>query len=442
MPATDKTLLRQMKEAYHIGMLLKMGPAGASALELSLQAYADRKLFQVGIYSDDHWKTIMNFLRINTPECVHAVQQLIEDNGNVIANVPTEIHHLYLDLMNVVDLTKMAATCKFYHEVANDKITRWMNSFFETRDIKWDEFRFAMLHTEVILSGMAVNHLIFPGESARTLVQSNKIECYLTNETLSTFRQYLDVATNYRWVTNVDNPRHMISKSVIYKHKTPHAYPFKIFLNVCEDNDPEAAVVRQQFTANANWISANGLMVLDTELTLSGFSLPVRESISLDTPGDLETLRRKSLELSDNGIQLLTYHDPLFTEPSKATDSRHGQEGNDVHANRTSKQTLFDIGDVGTEYPGDQWKGRCSGNPTCPSKMRNTEDGSSFFAAFQKPVLGLEARYGGQQIGLAWSLGNTGCDGVAPSECFATSYKISREGREDRPTRKPYHLAE
>ncbi|KAJ7047098.1 hypothetical protein C8F04DRAFT_1172851 [Mycena alexandri] len=291
--------------------------------------------------------------------------------------------------MNVRDLITVGRSCKFFHKEANAKIEREMVAFFKLRDLKWDEIRFMLAHTDSFITGLSATQAAFMSDY-RGYGEAKKLDIFAPDNKCKDISQLIEVATAYsKGITRVC-PSDRISKTVEFKHADRNKYPFTIAVHACHTEIPRVTMFRQKHTALFVSIGPEGFWIADVAHTLRGITFAHPTYMPLGGKAGIDDLCRLARDLDPYGLTFTMFH--------RLPDGTN----------------------------------ECGKDIACPSTIRTSEDSNAFFGAFHCRPLGLKPARRSHSTGTVWALGAAGCDTRPGMGFFVRTFELGAGAKGER----------
>jgi hypothetical protein len=160
-----------------------LSPAHVSQVLNVLRASSDRELFFLGIENRFLWQKITSFLADESSKlCIDEAPlkcnpslrfRIICDFspvipvherhslGRLFAALPMELYVEVIDHLNVRELAALAGTCRFFNRECSIALHRYMVEVFSSIGLSWVSVRFMLTHTDGLISGLFINHMLF-----------------------------------------------------------------------------------------------------------------------------------------------------------------------------------------------------------------------------------------------------------------------------------------
>ncbi|KAJ7455849.1 hypothetical protein FB451DRAFT_1407674 [Mycena latifolia] len=237
-----------------------------SALEALMSLWSDLRLYTVGMASPGHWKIVEKHFPSRREQLMFGWKTLNFQPGKKgWQQLPDEIRTRVFKHFDIRDITAMAETHPYYCSYFVDIMRNFFESSFEQWGLNWMTVKVMLYDTDNLISGPTANALMHPYRSVR---DSSIIDFYVSSHTLFGMLGYFKVTTKYMPSATMKHPHHMISKTIVLKHKNSVKYPAEIQIHVSSRENPRASVIRQQLTGL--FACAQGFPIHYPDLTLNG----------------------------------------------------------------------------------------------------------------------------------------------------------------------------
>ncbi|KAJ7482695.1 hypothetical protein FB451DRAFT_1170557 [Mycena latifolia] len=212
-----------------------------SALEALMSLWSDLWLYTVGLASPRHCKIVEKHFPSRREQPTFGCKTLNFQPGKKgWQQLPDEIRTRVFKHFDIQDITAMAETHPYYCSYFVDIMRDFFESSFEQWGLNWMTVKVMLYDTDALISGPTANALMHP---------------------------YRSVATEYMPSATMKHPHHMISKTIVLKHKNSVKYPAEIQIHVSSRENPRASVIRQQLTGL--FACAQGFPIHYPDLTLN-----------------------------------------------------------------------------------------------------------------------------------------------------------------------------
>ncbi|KAJ7193702.1 hypothetical protein GGX14DRAFT_405271 [Mycena pura] len=210
--------------------------------------------------------------------------------------------YLTVQHLDLASLQKVAQLGKWFHRLVYDELSRQWERSFSAINLSWPSFRFMLVHSSALFSGLGTRRLLFPSEAC-----SADIEIFVSRANYSKVVTYLEFATDWVKFNTELHPTNFLLKSIRFKHK---GLPERIIVHVCSDDSPRTTLFKQPLAAQFVYFDGRSLVVPYSQLTFSNDSIANCPYLPQSNAAEVKHLKLVAKKATQCGYDIRRFHPP------------------------------------------------------------------------------------------------------------------------------------
>ncbi|KAJ7259107.1 hypothetical protein B0H12DRAFT_1232093 [Mycena haematopus] len=358
-----------------------------SRMKTLVRRCALQDLFWLGIEHHAIWIAAADSLHASLGNVNRVANNNQFGAGHRLGNVGVETLNVIISNFNLRDLCNFAATCRYFRHSCQAYFDNYLNGLFATFGLGWLDIRSMLVHTQSVISGFFVYHMLFMDYPDDIVDKCRFIDIYVKG------RKHFDgvvaffATTGYRKVDESVAGNPPTIRKVRMRIGKDTEGP-EVAVHRCKAA-PEAVVMNSKFSSSFIWMSATGIVVGYPNLTFESRAIISHTRFSQTDTAHADVWQQRAALVRRHGIAVTPYH-------------RGGREV-------------------------------CGISETCPSVIRSTSDARTFSMDYDLHLrLGVARNYPVAR-GVSWCLGSMDCvEGRQAVPQFVSAFEPSSEERADR----------